>query len=76
VYSPTQALNGTVDGNSSKENYSGFITIGAGFGNLPLYNVFGTVRASMFINQAFTTQTDMENLYNEIISGPVSNLGL
>ena len=76
VYSPTQTLNGILDGSSSKQNYNGFITFGGGFGDPERYNVFGTVRAGMFINQAFETQTDMENLYNDIISGPVNDLGL
>lgn len=74
IRSSTKTLNGVVNGSSSKQNYNGFVTFGAGFGNLPQYNVFGTVRLGMFINDDFSTVEEMNTLFAQITAGPANGL--
>lgn len=69
-------LNGTIGTRSSPIGYNGFIGFGAGLGSATVYNFDGTLQLAMFINQAFSTEADMNALFTTITSGPAANLQL
>lgn len=74
IKSPTINQHGTVSSTTS-QNFNGYYVFGRVDSREIDNNIFGSVRTGISINQAFPTQTDMENLYNDIISGPVTDLG-
>jgi hypothetical protein len=68
-------LNGTVSGNNGT-TFNGYPGVAAGFGNQSVYGTTGTYRLALFINQAFSTEADMNTLFTTITSGPAANLQL
>jgi hypothetical protein len=58
------ALNGTVLGSSGVSNFSGYAGVAAGFGSQSTYNTSGTYRSAFFINKSFSTESEMNNLFD------------
>jgi hypothetical protein len=70
-------LNGSVTTDASPNNFNGYIGFGAGFASTADYNFDGTLRLALFINQSFSTENAMNNLFNTFINGgPASDLTL
>jgi hypothetical protein len=68
-------LNGTVNGNNGS-TFNGYPGVAAGFGSQSQYGTSGKFRLALFINQAFSTEGQMDYLFNTILSGPASDLAL
>jgi hypothetical protein len=75
VRTPSTATNGTVNG-STHSAFNGYPMFGAGLGSATAYNGFGPVRLGMFINRAFSTEQEMNDLFTAITSGPVTDIDL
>jgi hypothetical protein len=79
VQTPTVSLSGTLPANTPNDNFNGFIGFGQGLSENPWdprYDINGTARLGMFINQGFSTHEDMLTLFDAITSGPASNVTL
>jgi len=61
---PSGNSNGTVDGGSGLGDFSGYVGVAAGFGSDTTYNTTGIYRSAFFINQGFSTEQEMEDLFN------------
>lgn len=72
---PSTSQNGVVNG-ATHSAFNGYPMFGAGFGSATNYNGYGVVRLGMFINQAFSTKQQMDDLFAEITSGPVTDIDL
>jgi hypothetical protein len=68
-------LNGTVNGDNGS-TFNGYPGVAAGFGSESGYGTSGKFRLALFINQAFSTEAQMDYLFNTILSGPASDLAL
>jgi hypothetical protein len=68
-------LNGTVLGNNGT-TFNGYPGVAAGFANESVYGTTGTYRLALFINQAFSTESEMNDLFDTIVSGPAADLPL
>lgn len=68
-------LNGLVDGNNGT-TFNGYPGVAAGFGQQSLYGTTGTYRLALFINQAFSTEADMDYLFNTVVTGPAADITL
>ena len=66
-------LNGTVAGSDGEGNFNGYPGVAAGFGSESVYNTTGIYRSAFFINQGFSTEEQMEDLFN-ILSASADGL--
>jgi hypothetical protein len=76
IRTPTQARNGQLTGSSNKQSFNGFPTFGTSFNGPGDVDLFGQVRLGMFINRAFSTEQEMNDLFTAITSGPVTDIDL
>lgn len=70
-------LNGTEPAVATPTAFNGYIGVGAGFGSATTYNFNGNMRLALLINQGFSTEQEMDDLFNTFINGgPASDLTL
>ena len=70
-------LNGTKTALAGPSNFNGYIGVGAGLGSATNYNFNGNMRLALMINQGFTAEQEMDDLFNTVFNnGPASDLNL
>jgi hypothetical protein len=84
LQTPTVSKEGIIGGYTpNATNFNGYVGFGRGltvstsYGtDVGLFNMNGTARLGMFINQGFSTHEDMLTLFDAITSGPASDVPL
>ena len=73
IRKPSGNLNGTVVASDGLVSFSGYVGVAAGFGSQTEYNTTGIYRSAFFINQSFSTEQQMDDLF-DILSASADGL--
>jgi len=66
--------NGSQPALPTPTSFNGYIGIGAGLNSATSYNFNGNMRLALLLKQGFSTEQEMNDLYNIIASGPAQGI--